>query len=589
LRAETDSKGAEMWAVVRTMAGVAAAAVIAGTGLTGAWAATGSGPNLLPNGSFDNGSISGWGATNAKLTLATPGYGGSPGALEAAWNGSGSAYTVWASPQPAGDLTVGTQVVASGEVTGVAGRKICMLLQEHGTAQTVQKCGTATGSWQTLGPVTLTDKTAGDSVGLLVRQYGAQPGDSFQADSLSVAAGSATASPTPTTSPTPTGSPTPTTSPTPTGSPTATSSPTATPTPTDVPGNLLSNGTFDSGSTSGWKSSGGSLTVTQPGYGGTPYAAKITYNGTSTSYNLWADPKPVTSATAGEQLQANGYVLGVAGRYLCLQLLEHSSASGSVVQSAQACLNASGGWQPIGPVNLTVKNAGDWVGYVIHQTGTQSGDYFQADSLSLVQQSVTQPPPPAVVAQWDMDETSGTTMHDSSGNGNNGTLQGGMQIGVPGYSGTAYYFPGSSAKSYVDVPPSPSLNPGSASVDISFWMNTTKVPSSGDYDLVRQGVYPYEEYKTELQPNGQISCAFHGSSNTAEIQGGPALNDGAWHHIECIKDATGITLYVDGSKVASQTASIGSVDLSSSELTVGSHGTYDWYQGKLDAVTISYG
>lgn len=575
-----------MWGVVRTTAGVAAAVVVAGAGLMGASAATGSGTNLLPNGSFDNGSSSGWGATNAKLSLATPGYGGSSGALDVAWNGSGSAYTVWASPLPAGNLAVGTQVVAGGEVMGVAGRKVCVLLQEHGTAQTIQQCATATGTWQALPSVTLTDKGAGDSVGFMIRQYGAQPGDSFLADSLTLTDSALT---------TPTATST---------SSAATTAP-ATTAPS-TPGDLLPNGTFDSNSVSGWKSSGGMLTVANPGEGGTPYAGKVTYGGAATTYNLWANPKPVTSATAGEQLVANGYVQGVSGRTLCLQLIEHSP-TGSTVLTAQTCVLGTGSWQPIGPANLTVKNAGDSAGYVIHQTKPQAGDWFEADTLSLTGPSSTSTPTPtpsptstgtgtgSAAAIWNMDEPSGTVMTDSSSNGNNGNILGPVKLGQAGHAGTSYLFPGPAGKGYVDVPASSSLSPaafsagaGASGVDISFWIHTAYKPTSGDFDLVRDGVYPDDEYKTELQQNGQASCSFHGTSSSPQIQGGPDIANGKWHHIECVETPDSITLYVDGAQVATQTVAIGTVDTSHSDATVGSHGTFDWYKGKLDDVTITF-
>lgn len=578
--------GKRLWGVVRATAGVAAAVVVAGAGLMGASAAATSGTNLLPNGSFDSGSISGWRATNAKLSLATSGYGGSAGALAVAWNGSGSAYTVWASPLPAGNLAVGTQVVSSGEVIGVAGRRICLLLQEHGTAQTVQQCAIATGTWQALPSVTLTDKGAGDSVGFLIRQYGAQSGDTLLADNVALTDG---ASSTPTTPSTAT-----TTSPATTPSTTAPA----------TPGNLLPNATFDSNSVSGWKSSGGTLTVANPGQGGTPYAVKVAYGNTATSYNLWANPKPVTSATAGEQLTGNGYVIGVSGRTLCLQLIEHSP-TGSTVLTAQSCVLATGSWQPIGPANLTVKNAGDSVGYVIHQTKPQAGDWFEADTLSLTGPSSTSTPTPTpsptgtgtgtAAAIWNMDEKSGTVMYDSSGNANNGTITGPVKIGQAGHVGTSYLFPGSAGKGYVDVPPSSSLSPstfnagtGASSVDISFWIHTASKPTSGDYDLVRDGAYPDNEYKTELLQSGQASCSFHGTSSGPQIQGGPDIANGKWHHIECVETPNSITLYVDGAQVASQTVAIGTVDTSHSDATVGSHGTFDWYKGKLDDVTIAF-
>ena len=56
-----------------------------------------------------------------------------------------------------------------------------------------------------------------------------------------------------------------------------------------------------------------------------------------------------------------------------------------------------------------------------------------------------------VAALWHMDETSGTTMADSSGHGNNGTLHN-VTLGAAGKYGKSYTFGGSKAKSYVEVP-----------------------------------------------------------------------------------------------------------------------------------------
>src|SRR4029077_2503374 len=56
--------------------------------------------------------------------------------------------------------------------------------------------------------------------------------------------------------------------------------------------------------------------------------------------------------------------------------------------------------------------------------------------------SVPPPPPPSgLVALWHMDEISGTTIFDSVG-AHNGTLHS-TQIGLPGFTGTAYGFTGS--------------------------------------------------------------------------------------------------------------------------------------------------
>ncbi|HEX2421872.1 MAG TPA: hypothetical protein VHN56_01795, partial [Actinomycetota bacterium] len=46
----------------------------------------------------------------------------------------------------------------------------------------------------------------------------------------------------------------------------------------------------------------------------------------------------------------------------------------------------------------------------------------------------------SVVGLWHLDETSGTTAFDSSGNGNNGAISGPVTLGVPGHLNTAYSF-----------------------------------------------------------------------------------------------------------------------------------------------------
>jgi hypothetical protein len=364
--------------------------------------------------------------------------------------------------------------------------------------------------------------------------------------------------------------------------------------------NMLPNGTFDGGTTSGWKGTNATLSVVSPGANGTSDAVNVKLSNTSTSYAIYASPKPATGVAAGTQLQGTGQVLGVSGKSICLMLQEYTSG-GSLVQTQSKCVTANGGWQAIGPATLTAKNAGDSVGFRVRQTGAVAGNSFQADSLSLTESSPPPPPPPPGVtgnaADWPMQETSGTTMTDTSGHGNNGTLVGPVKVGVtpgpPGFT-YAYSFPGSSAKSTVDVPVSSALVAGSANIDISFWLNTTHLPSSGDYDLVRMGDYPFPEYKVELVNANQIECTFHHSSTGGFAQGGSNLNDGQWHFVQCVKTATQVQVWIDNAEVASKNVAIGDVS-PSQDVFIGAHGQpgtsagFDWYQGELSDVEFSFG
>ena len=62
----------------------------------------------------------------------------------------------------------------------------------------------------------------------------------------------------------------------------------------------------------------------------------------------------------------------------------------------------------------------------------------------------------------------------------------------------------------------------------------------------------------EYQPSGQASCGFKGSSDYAELIAGPALNDGNWHTVQCVKTASAIKVVVDG-QTFSKPAIVGSI------------------------------
>ena len=188
------------------------------------------------------------------------------------------------------------------------------------------------------------------------------------------------------------------------------------------------------------------------------------------------------------------------------------------------------------------------------------------------------------VALWHMDETSGSTMFDSIGQ-SNGTLHS-VTLGQAGFSGLAYGFNGST--SYVSVPSAGSMNPGSANFSFTIHMKTTGTPPPPpeDWDLIRKGDFPTPggEYKMEYQESGQASCGFKGSAHYAEIIAGPALNDGQWHTITCVKTSSDIELIVDG-QAYSQAANVGSI-ANTDPVIIGSHPGADWYLGSLDEASI---
>jgi Concanavalin A-like lectin/glucanases superfamily len=188
-----------------------------------------------------------------------------------------------------------------------------------------------------------------------------------------------------------------------------------------------------------------------------------------------------------------------------------------------------------------------------------------------------------LVALWHMDETSGTVMADSVG-GHNGTI-GGVELGLPGFIGTAYGF----RRGVVSVPSAKALNPGRRKLTLAIRMNTTVAPLKPDWDLLRKGIFGsgIGDYKIEYQPTGQASCGFLGSTGSAELVAGPTLDDGRWHTVQCVKTATSIRLVVDG-RTFSKRARVGSIS-NHAPLVIGSRPGSEFFVGALDEAYVQVG
>jgi concanavalin A-like lectin/glucanase superfamily protein len=256
----------------------------------------------------------------------------------------------------------------------------------------------------------------------------------------------------------------------------------------------------------------------------------------------------------------------------------------------QRCSSSGGNCNAIGGATatsytLTSTDVGSTIEFTIRASNTAGTAAATSAPTAVVVPVST--PPPGLVALWHMDETSGSTMFDSVGS-HNGTLHS-TQTGLAGFTGTAYGFNGSS--SYVDVPSSADLNPGSADITFTIHLKTsgTPPPPPADWDIFRKGLYTSggAEYKMEFQQTGQASCGFEGTGGYAELVAGPAINDGQWHTISCVKTSTNIQVIVDG-QTFSKAATIGSI-ANTTNVAIGARPGSDWYQGQLDEASIQIG
>ena len=191
-------------------------------------------------------------------------------------------------------------------------------------------------------------------------------------------------------------------------------------------------------------------------------------------------------------------------------------------------------------------------------------------------------------ADWQMDETSGQEMIDSSANNNNGTPTDVDQ------TGSTYLFNGST--SYVSVPDNDSLDPLEKNIKLKASVKVTDAPMDDDsYDIVRKGLSwtPGGDYKMEIKGTsdptvGKLHCVFKGTGGTVRNLAQPDIVDGNRHTLMCIKRRDSVVAKVDG-RSYTKLGSVGSIS-NPTNVLVGAKTAIplldDVFDGAMDFVSI---
>jgi hypothetical protein len=161
---------------------------------------------------------------------------------------------------------------------------------------------------------------------------------------------------------------------------------------------------------------------------------------------------------------------------------------------------------------------------------------------------------------WRLDETSGTTAADASGNGFTGSYIGGVTHGVPGAitGSPAAQFNGSTGfvTATTSIPAQPTFS-------VEAWFRTTtgrggKLVGFGNSQTGTSGNYDRHIYMTDAGRLvfGVFAGSFPGSVQS--IQSAGSYNDGNWHHVVGTLGQGGMTLFVDGSPAGTNPTAIAS-------------------------------
>ena len=185
-------------------------------------------------------------------------------------------------------------------------------------------------------------------------------------------------------------------------------------------------------------------------------------------------------------------------------------------------------------------------------------------------------------AAYAMDEGSGTTISDKSGNNNTGTLTNGPTWTTGKYGG-ALLFDGVNDR--VRVNDSNSLDLTTAAT-FEAWVYPTVAPA-GWRTIMQKEV---DAYLLSASGGGSgnkpVSAGTVNGVCCVQVAGVAALPVNTWTHVAASYDGSQLRLYVNGALVAS-TAVTGSYQVNTNPLWIGGNAVYgEHFQGKLDELRI---
>jgi hypothetical protein len=192
---------------------------------------------------------------------------------------------------------------------------------------------------------------------------------------------------------------------------------------------------------------------------------------------------------------------------------------------------------------------------------------------------------PAVRATYSFNAGTGLTAADSSGNGNNGTLQNGVAWTAAGKYVNALSFDG--INDFVLVPDSASLDVGSSGT-IAAWVRLDAI-NRWNSILAKGNVNSSSatNYGMEVTNTNRFSCLLGaGGTSSRTLTSSITATTGTFYHVACVWDGTQLRLYINGVLNASVAQNL-TPAVNTSPLYIGQFGgNVDRIRGVIDDVRI---
>jgi hypothetical protein len=196
-----------------------------------------------------------------------------------------------------------------------------------------------------------------------------------------------------------------------------------------------------------------------------------------------------------------------------------------------------------------------------------------------------------IIAHWELDEGTGTIAHDSSGNGNDGMIDG--PSWVQGLQRSALLF--NSVDDRLTVPDDDVLDIQGA-ISIEVWFKGSSYTGNGRTDgnilVCKFGSAPEGQYAIATYMGGGIRFWLAGDGIHSVLDIPAILTADKWHYVVGTWDTSFMSLYLDGDLQASLPTpfqSLRSTEFPDDDLTIGHHSMsgVQWpFDGTIDNVTI---
>jgi RHS repeat-associated protein len=189
---------------------------------------------------------------------------------------------------------------------------------------------------------------------------------------------------------------------------------------------------------------------------------------------------------------------------------------------------------------------------------------------------------PDLAARWTFDEGSGTTVRDSSGNGNNGRINGATW--APGILRNALRFDG--VDDYVGFDECFALPDGDIPYTIEAWIKPE--PAEGSHYIVMWGDPNFNRMNSlNYGDNTGSGSILDSWGSGAYVFADTSDLAGNWHHVLSSYDGTNVSIYVDGMLMAREPASITRGSFCKNlKIGRGDHASSGYFKGLIDELCV---